>query len=126
MGWRISEHGFRIVLSPDVPALVRARLGPDVDAFLASRGLARRDVGAWICHPGGPKVLAAARDALGLADEDVAHAWAALREAGNLSSASVLLVLERALAHDPLPPGGHGLMLALGPGFCAELVLLGG
>jgi len=69
-------------------------------------------------------VLAAARDALGLSDADVALAWASLREKGNLSSASVLLILERTLREARPAAGTRGVMLAMGPGFCSELLLL--
>ena len=124
MGWTVSEHGFSIQLSPAVPAIARERLGADVDAFLAAHGLARGDIGFWVCHPGGPKVLAAARDALGVDDEALALSWDALRRTGNLSSASVLLILERTLAERPPKPGTLGVMLAMGPGFCSELLLL--
>lgn len=124
MGWRVSEHGFHIVLSPAVPEVAREFIGKDVDAFLADHGLARSDIATWTCHPGGPKVLEAVRDALDLTDQQVFHAWESLRLAGNLSSASVLLVLERQLRDEHPPAGAPGLMLALGPGFCSELVLL--
>ena len=66
MGWRISEKGFHIVLSSAVPSVARENVGRDVDRFLADCGLARQDVALWIAHPGGPKVLAAVRDALEL------------------------------------------------------------
>ena len=124
MGWRISEQGFHIVLSPAVPTVARELIGGDVDAFLGQRGLARGDIAAWIAHPGGPKVLEAMRDGLGLCDEQVAEAWETLRTTGNLSSASVLLVLERVLHGRRPPAGAHGLMVAMGPGFCSEQVLL--
>ena len=123
MGWDISERGFRIVLSPGVPDIARERLAPDVDAFLAEHHLTRADMAAWICHPGGPKVLRAMQEGLDLADAQVAHSWDVLAEQGNLSSTSVLMVLERVLRAPPAP-GAHGLMLAMGPGFCSELVLL--
>ena len=126
MGWNVSERGFQIVLSPDVPVLARERIGPDVDAFLADHGLGREDVAAWICHPGGPRVLEGLRDGLGLNDDDVAHAWEALRTTGNLSSASVLHVLRATLEDGRPGPGEYGVLLALGPGFCSELVLLRG
>ncbi|MFY9936986.1 MAG: type III polyketide synthase, partial [Silvibacterium sp.] len=66
MGWDISEKGFGIVLSPDVPKVVRENLGRDVDGFLASQGLTRSDIGSWIMHTGGPKVLEASAEALGV------------------------------------------------------------
>ncbi len=123
MGWDISETGFRIVLSAEVPDVVRRYLGGDVDAFLADHGLDRSDIEVWVSHPGGPKVLEAVQDALGLDESALESAWRSLREVGNLSSTSVLLVLEEVLAAPP-EPGRHGVMLAMGPGFCSELVLL--
>lgn len=124
MGWRISENGFTLILSPSVPTVARERLGPDVHKFLADHHLKSTDVGSWVCHPGGPKVLAAARDSLGVTDEDLALSWESLRNAGNLSSASVLLILERTLQKRRPKPGTRGVMLAMGPGFCSELLLL--
>lgn len=124
MGWKISEKGFQIVLSAGVPEIARTRLAPDVDAFLAAHGLTRRAITRWICHPGGPKVLQAMQTALGLPDAEVELAWRMLREQGNLSSASVLMVLDATLCERTPPPGSYGLVVAMGPGFCSELVLL--
>ena len=123
MGWDVSERGFKIVLSAEVPEMVRRYLRRDVDAFLSEHGLARNDIAAWISHPGGPRVLEAMQEALELPDDALESAWQTLREVGNLSSTSVLLVLEGALGSPP-PPGSWGLMSAMGPGFCSELVLL--
>lgn len=123
MGWEISERGFRIVLSGEVPDVVRRHLPGDVDAFLADHGLKRGEITTWISHPGGPKVLTAMQEALGLPDEALAASWRSLRELGNLSSTSVLMVLKESLERPPAP-GSHGLLLAMGPGFCSELVLL--
>jgi len=123
MGWDVSERGFKIVLSAEVPEMVRRYLRRDVDAFLSEHGLARDDIAAWISHPGGPRVLEAMQEALELPDDALEGAWRTLREVGNLSSTSVLLVLEGALGSPP-PPGSWGLMSAMGPGFCSELVLL--
>lgn len=125
MGWHISERGFRIVLSPAVPAVARERLPGDVDEFLRSQGLSRRDVVSWVCHPGGPKVLEAMAEGLGLEREAFALSWQSLKRVGNLSSASVLLILEQTLRERRPAAGSHGLMLAMGPGFCSELLLLG-
>jgi alkylresorcinol/alkylpyrone synthase len=124
MGWDISEEGFRIVLSPDVPTIIRAKLPGDVDALLACNGLTRSDVGSWVLHTGGPKVLDAMAGSLGLEREACAASWDSLREVGNLSSASVLLVLEEIMQNRRPAPGTWGLLAALGPGFCAQLVLL--
>ena len=124
MGWDISENGFRIVLSPELPAFIRSRLAGDVDAFLSAHGLRRDDVGTWVIHTGGPKVLGAMQDALCLDDRHLERSWACLNRVGNLSSASVLLVLEDILANGRPDPGSLGLLLAMGPGFCSEMILL--
>ncbi len=124
MGWDISETGFRIVLSADVPEVVRRHLRGDDDAFLQEHGLNRSDIGVWISHPGGPKVLEAMQETLELPDSALESSWRSLREVGNLSSTSVLLVLEEALHQRSHQAGEFGLMLAMGPGFCSELVLL--
>ncbi len=124
MGWDISEKGFRIVLSPDVPLMVERHLASDVDAFLADMGLARPDIGCWILHPGGPKVLEATAAALSLPEGALDISWECLRKVGNLSSASVLVVLEEVMTHHRPPAGTFSLLAAMGPGFCSELVLL--
>ena len=124
MGWDITERGFGIVLSADVPQVAEKHLGHDVDAFLEDHGLARDDIGHWISHPGGPKVLEAMQNALGLPQEAMESSWRTLREVGNLSSTSVLLVLQETMEQHRPESGSYGLMLAMGPGFCSELVLL--
>jgi alkylresorcinol/alkylpyrone synthase len=124
MGWNISEQGFQIVLSAEVPEVTRKFLRRDVDAFLADQGLAREAVASWVCHPGGPKVLEAMQEALELPEGALDVTWRSLREVGNLSSTSVLLVLEETMAHHRPEPGSYGMLLAMGPGFCSELVLL--
>ena len=124
MGFDVSHRGLRIVLDAAVPEIVQRYLPEDVDRFLADHGLVRADVGWWVCHPGGPKVIDAVRDALGLDEHDVALTRESLARVGNLSSASVLHVLEDTLRDRPPRPGSHGLLLAMGPGFCSELVLL--
>jgi alkylresorcinol/alkylpyrone synthase len=123
MGWDVSGSGFRIVLSAHIPRIVRERLRGDVDDFLAQHGLTRADIAAWVSHPGGPRVLEAVQEALELPAAALELAWTSLREVGNLSSVSVLLVLGDTLQRPP-PPGAFGVMLAMGPGFCCELVLL--
>lgn len=124
MGWDIGNSGFKIVLSAAVPEMVTQHMGADVDSFLADHGLTRADIRWWICHPGGPKVLEAFEQTLGLRREDTELTWRSLREVGNLSSASVLHVLRDTLAERPCNSGDRGLVLAMGPGFCSELVLL--
>lgn len=124
MGWDISEKGFQIVLSPDVPKVVRENLGRDVDTFLAEQGLVRSDIGSWIMHTGGPKVLEATAEALGLNNGALEISWQALRRVGNLSSASVLVVLDDVMKHHRPKPGARSVLAAMGPGFCAEMLLL--
>lgn len=124
MGWEISEKGFRIVLSADVPTVVRQHLGRNVDDFLAGHGLTRSDIGTWIMHTGGPKVLEANAEALGLTREDFALSWDALRRAGNLSSASVLMVLDDVMRKHRPARGTRSVLVAMGPGFCSEMLLL--
>lgn len=124
MGWDVGAGGLKIVLDSAVPDLVRTHLGDDVRRFLADHGLGRDDVGWYVAHPGGPKVLEALQDALGVDRAALGVTWDSLRRIGNLSSASVLHVLADTLATRPPRPGSYGLMLAMGPGFCSELVLL--
>ncbi len=124
MGWQISENGFGIVLSADVPVMVRRHLRSDVDHFLAAHQLDSADIASWVCHPGGPKVLEAMADCLELPAGALDLTWRSLREVGNLSSTSVLLVLEETIRSARPPAGSYGMLLAMGPGFCSELVLL--
>lgn len=123
LGWRIGATGFRIVLSARLPDVVRSELRRDVDAFLGGHGLTTDDVGRWVVHAGGPRILDAVEESLGLAPDALAASRASLSAAGNLSSASVLDVLDRTQR-----AGGRGaasgLLLAFGPGVSAEMVLL--
>ncbi len=124
MGWDISGSGLKIVLGAEVPDLVTEYLGEDVRQFLKSHDLSVDDVTAWVAHPGGPKVLDAMRDSLGLDQDELALTWRSLDRIGNLSSSSVLHVLRDTLDQADPPKGSPGLLLAMGPGFCSELVLL--
>ena len=124
MGWEIVDSGFKIMLSAKVPEVVRTHVRADVDGFLAAHGLARADVRHWIAHTGGPRVLEAFESALELPEGALARSWSSLRQTGNLSSASVLFVLGELLDSGEGEAGDNGLLLAMGPGFCAELVLL--
>ncbi|MDT5119952.1 MAG: alkylresorcinol/alkylpyrone synthase [Mycobacterium sp.] len=123
MGYDVGATGFELVLSKDVAALVEQYIGDDVTQFLGAHGLTTTDVGAFVSHPGGPKVIEAIDAALDLPPEALELTWRSLGEVGNLSSASVLHVLRDTLAKPP-PSGSPGLMIAMGPGFCSELVLL--
>jgi alkylresorcinol/alkylpyrone synthase len=124
MGWQVSEKGFNIVLSPDVPVLIREHLGHDVDAFLSAYGYKKSDIGSWVLHTGGPKILEATADALDLHNGELDASWECLKRVGNLSSASVLVVLEDVMRSRRPEPGTIGILAAMGPGFCSELVLL--
>ena len=124
MGWDIVDSGFKVVLSPQVPQLVRSRIRNDVDAFLASEGVSLGEIRHFICHTGGPRVLEAFEQSLELPPRALARTWESLRSVGNLSSASVLFVLRDLLESGEAKEGDLGLLVAMGPGFCSELVLL--
>jgi alkylresorcinol/alkylpyrone synthase len=124
MGWNISEKGFRIILSTEVPNLIRQNLGRDVDEFLTDNGHKRSDLKSFVMHTGGPKVLDATAAALGLENGELKASWDCLRKVGNLSSASVLCVLEDVMKNRRPEAGSLGLLAAMGPGFCSELILL--
>lgn len=124
MGWDISEKGFSIVLSREVPEVVHDHLASDVDAFLEDQGLARSDIGCWVLHTGGPRVLEATAAALDLPEDALSASWDCLRRTGNLSSASVLVVLEEVMTKRRPATGTYSILAAMGPGFCSELVLL--
>jgi alkylresorcinol/alkylpyrone synthase len=123
MGWDVTGTGMKIVLDADVPALAHRYLGTDVRDFLGAHDLTVEDVSAWVCHPGGPKVIQAIQDTLDLDPTAVELTWRSLADVGNLSSSSVLHVLHDTIVKRP-EPGSPGLLMAMGPGFCSELVLL--
>lgn len=124
MGWDIGSDGFRVILQARVPTLARNNIRGDVDHFLARHGKTRNDISWWICHTGGPKVIDAFRDALEISDKDVSLTRISLKSVGNLSSASVLFVLGDTIAERETKKGDLGLLMAMGPGFCCEMVLL--
>jgi alkylresorcinol/alkylpyrone synthase len=122
MGWDISSSGFNIVLSGNVPEVVEENIPKDVQAFLKSNDLDIKDIQEVISHPGGPKVLDALAKAVQKDREFFRHSWDSLKDNGNMSSVSVLDVLSRSLG-DEQKVGTKGLMLAMGPAFCSEMVL---
>jgi alkylresorcinol/alkylpyrone synthase len=124
MGWNINHSGFNIVLSADVPELVTTELRGTVEDFLADNDLSLSQICSFIFHSGGPKVLKAMESALGLAPHALAASWNSLRQRGNLSSASVLTVMQDFLLNRPGSPGCYSMMGAMGPAFCSELLLL--
>jgi alkylresorcinol/alkylpyrone synthase len=123
MGWNVGSSGFQLVMSRDVPKMADDHLRDEVDGFLADHDLSVADIAAWVCHPGGPKVLDSVQNAIGLPPEALAHSRDSMRDNGNISSASVLDVLRRTVNEPPLE-GSFGVMLAMGPGFSFELLLL--
>jgi alkylresorcinol/alkylpyrone synthase len=123
MGWNVSSAGLQLVMSPELTSVIDRYLADDVNGFLATHGLTKGDIGAWVSHPGGPKVIDAITKALELDPAALDLTWRSLGEIANLSSASVLHILRDTIAKPP-PSGSPGLMLAMGPGFSTELVLL--
>jgi predicted naringenin-chalcone synthase len=122
MGWIIGDHGFEMNLSATVPATIARALPGFVDGALADRGLARGQVGSWAVHPGGPRVLAHVQDTLGLPPDALAESAAVLADHGNMSSATILFILERMLR--AADAAGPCMAMAFGPGLTAELALL--
>jgi alkylresorcinol/alkylpyrone synthase len=124
MGWDVTNSGFKVLLSADIAGLARSEVRPIMEDFLGRHGLAIADVGHWLVHPGGPKVIEALQEGLDLPDEALALSWETLAEAGNISSASVLLILDKTLKRLQPAPGEYGVLMAMGPAFSAELVLV--
>lgn len=124
MGWKINHAGFNIVLSADVPTLVKKELRSTVEDFLADNNLSMGNICSFIFHSGGPKVLKAMESSLSLPPHALAASWNSLRQRGNLSSASVLTVMQDFLLNRPGSPGCYSMMGAMGPAFCSELLLL--
>ena len=121
MGWKIDDTGFGIVLAQSLPPFAEKELGPAVDGILARNGLSRRDIDRFICHPGGMRVLAAMESALSLTPGSLDHERSVLSDYGNMSSPTILFVLERAIRAG-LPD--RAAMIAMGPGFSASCVTL--
>jgi alkylresorcinol/alkylpyrone synthase len=124
MGFDLRDSGFHIILSRDVPQLIREKIKGLADGFLARNGLQRSDVSAFLLHPGGQKLLSFMEAELELTRADTEISWDVLRRFGNLSSASVLFILQEWMARREMPPESYGLLMAFGPGFTAEMLLL--
>ena len=124
MGFDLRDSGFHIVLSKDVPELIRDRVKELAEGFLARQGLRQDDISAFLLHPGGQKLLSFMQEELGLERSDTEISWDILRRYGNLSSASVLFILNEWLVQKEMPSGSYGLLMAFGPGFTAEMILL--
>ena len=124
MGWNVMSHGLQVVFDRSIPKIVRRHAKPELDAFLAAHGLVQEDIDEFLFHPGGPKVLAAYADAYGIDRDRFSWSSATLREFGNMSSVTVLYVLERYIAAHAPGRGGHAVVSALGPGFASESLLM--
>lgn len=121
MGWDFTDNGFKVLFSPGIPALIAGNVRNDVVSFLSEHGLDLPAIKNFIFHPGGKKVLAAYQEALEGSDDFLNTSHQVMKEYGNMSSCTVLYVLERFLqAYEK----GYGLMMAMGPGFSSEMVLL--
>lgn len=121
MGWDVKEDGFGIVLSPDLPALMRANLATVATDFLDRHGMKISDFDGFLFHPGGRKILETAEDVLGLDRSQLVHSWSVLRDFGNMSSATALFILARAMREGDK---GRHLLAAFGPGFSAYFAAL--
>jgi predicted naringenin-chalcone synthase len=124
MGFRLRNQGLQIVLDRDLAPFLRKEVVAAVESYLAPRGLARGGIRRWILHPGGRRILEVLAERLGLTRDDLAPTEAVLSEHGNMSSATVLFVLEEILGHHRPAPGERGLLGAFGPGFGAEFALV--
>jgi alkylresorcinol/alkylpyrone synthase len=123
MGWNIQNEGMMVIFSRNIPSLVTKKIRPQVEKFIKRYQLTLENISTYITHPGGTKVLQAYEMALNLKPDDLNLAKEVLRNHGNMSSCTILYILEKELKryHNP---GEYGLMLALGPGFSCEQVLL--
>jgi alkylresorcinol/alkylpyrone synthase len=124
MGWDLTNSGFKVMLSADIAELAHSEVRPILETFLGKHNLTLADIDRWLVHPGGPKVIEALQDGLGLREHALALSWESLAEVGNISSASVLLILDKTMKGLPPEPGEVGVLMAMGPAFSAELVLL--
>ena len=122
MGFDIGEHGLKVLLSRSVPTVVYERMPENLRLALGSVGLSLDDIRHPLIHPGGAKVLDAFEEVLGLETGGLDISREVLREHGNMSSVTVLFILERFLAGTDHAPGEHGVLSAMGPGFSAEHV----
>jgi alkylresorcinol/alkylpyrone synthase len=124
MGWDMRDTGFKVVLDSNVASMVESVLRPALETFLAEHQLSSQQIDCWLVHPGGPKIIQTLETGLGLKEGALYRSWDNLASVGNLSSAAVLVMLEKTLRENPPTPGSYGLLMAMGPGFSAEMVLL--
>lgn len=124
MGWNVVSKGLQVIFAQRIPDIVEEYAAEDIDDFLTTHDLSLKDISAFLFHPGGTKVLRAYETALGLTDHELSLSWDILSDYGNISSATVLFVLERYMKQNKQSNGGYGLIAALGPGFCSESMLI--
>ncbi|GIW23928.1 type III polyketide synthase [Meiothermus sp.] len=124
MGWDVIPEGLQVRFAQSIPALVEGELGNLIRDGLASYGLSAKDVCTWSLHPGGAKVLSAYRSGMGVDEKSLEASLCVLKKFGNMSSPTVLFVLARQMYQQQPLPGSKGVLLALGPGFAAEGVVL--
>jgi alkylresorcinol/alkylpyrone synthase len=124
MGWDVIGSGFQIVLSGDVPNIVTTKISKNLNSFLMKTDKVLNDIKFMVSHPGGPKVLEALVDVTKKTKEHFQFSWDSLRDHGNMSSVSVLHVMEQTIEKTNLEKDSYGLMLAMGPAFCSELALI--
>lgn len=124
MGFDLRDSGFHILLSKDVPEMIGAKIRGLVDGFLERHGRKQEDIKGWILHPGGARLLGNVEKELGLCKCDTQPSWDILGNVGNLSSATILFILQEWMEKRPLKPGEYALAAAFGPGFSAEFLLL--
>jgi len=123
MGWNLKNNGLHVIFSKSIPSIITRWLGPFVHEFLAKQELTKDDITNFIAHPGGKKILEAYENSLGFDRKKTDISRDVLRNNGNMSSPTVLYVLKQFIETEPIA-GEYGLMAALGPGFCGELLLL--
>ncbi|HME12283.1 MAG TPA: 3-oxoacyl-[acyl-carrier-protein] synthase III C-terminal domain-containing protein [Candidatus Acidoferrum sp.] len=124
MGFDLRDSGFHILLDKGVPEMIGAKIKGLVDGFLERQKLKQEDIKGWILHPGGARLLGNVEEALGLTKCDTTPSWDVLAAVGNLSSATILFILQQWLEKRPLKVGDYAMMAAFGPGFSAEFILL--
>jgi alkylresorcinol/alkylpyrone synthase len=120
----VTGEGFKVILSRDIPSIVTDLVEKNIQELVVQQGITVQEIGQFVAHPGGTKVLQAYCDGLGITDQELRHSLGVLRDFGNMSSATIFFILERFLQDRTVQPGSFGLLSALGPGFSSELVLV--